>query len=49
MLEKTQEVIKKHMETVQQVACLLGENAAFTDAMLRTVMDAYKKDDKKPL
>ena len=50
MLEKTQEVIKKHMETVQQVACLLGENAAFTDATLRTVMEAYKKNDqKKPL
>lgn len=49
MLEKTQEVIKKHMETVQQVACLLGENAAFTDATLRTVMEAYKKDDQKPL
>ena len=45
MLEKTQEVIKKHMETVQQVACLLGENAAFTDATLRTVMEAYKKQD----
>ena len=50
MLEKTQEVIKKHMETVQQVACLLGENAAFTDATLRSVMEAYKKNDqKKPL
>ena len=50
VIEKTQEVIKKHMETVQQVACLLGENAAFTDATLRTVMEAYKKNDqKKPL
>lgn len=40
VLEKTNEVIKKHMETVQQVACLLGENAAFTDSTLRTIMDA---------
>lgn len=36
---------KKTQETVQQVACLLGENAAFTDATLRTVMEAYKKQD----
>ncbi|MEG2555238.1 MAG: [Fe-Fe] hydrogenase large subunit C-terminal domain-containing protein [Odoribacter sp.] len=40
MLEKTREVIQKHMATVQEVACLLGENAAFTDATLRTVMEA---------
>lgn len=49
MLEKTQEVIKKHMETVQQVACLLGENAAYTDATLRTVMEAYKKNERNTL
>ncbi|MDL2231245.1 4Fe-4S binding protein [Porphyromonadaceae bacterium OttesenSCG-928-L07] len=50
MLEKTREVIKNHMATVQQVACLLGENSAFTDATLRSIMDAYKDDDyKKPL
>lgn len=29
MLEKTQEVIKKHMETVQQVACFAGEKCRF--------------------
>lgn len=40
MLEKTQEVIRNYMNTVQQVACLLGENAAFTDATLRSVMEA---------
>lgn len=40
MLEQTREVIRKHMATVQQVACLLGENAAFTDATLRAVMQA---------
>lgn len=44
MLEKTQEVIRKHMETVQQVACLLGENAAFADATLRAVMEAASKN-----
>ena len=45
MLEKTQEVIRKHMATVQEVACLLGENAAFTDATLRSVMEAVGKEE----
>lgn len=40
MLEQTREVIRKHMATVQEVACLLGENAAYTDATLRAVMQA---------
>ena len=40
MLEQTQEVIRKYMSTVQQVACLLGENAAYTDTTLRSVMAA---------
>lgn len=40
VLEQTREVIRKHMATVQQVACLLGENAAYTDATLRSVMSA---------
>lgn len=47
MLEQTQEVIRKYMHTVQQVACLLGENAAYTDATLRSVMagvPAAKRD-----
>lgn len=47
MMEKTKEVIKKHMETVQQVACLLGENAAFTDSTLRSLMETYKEQDNK--
>ena len=46
MLEQTREVIRKHMATVQQVACLLGENAAYTDATLRAVMSATEKNDK---
>lgn len=40
--EKTQEVIRKHMETVRQIACLLGENAAYTDATLRSVLEGMK-------
>lgn len=45
MLEKTREVIVNHMTTVQQVAGLLGENAAFTDATLRSVMEAFTTGD----
>ena len=43
ILEKTQEVVRKYMATVQEVACLLGENAAFTDATLRSIMEAGEK------
>lgn len=42
MLEKTEDVIRKHMDTVQQIACLLGENAAYTDSTLRAVMESMQ-------
>ena len=47
MLDKTREVIRNHMATVQQVAGLLGENAAFTDATLRSIIEAYDNDNKE--
>lgn len=40
--EKIQEVIQKHMAIIQQVACLLGENAAFSDTVLRSVIETLK-------
>lgn len=40
VLEKTSDVIRKHMATVQEVARILGENAAFTDYTLRSVIDS---------
>lgn len=43
MLEQTREVIRQYMSTVQQVACLLGENAAYTDTTLRSVMAATEE------
>ncbi|MDR1056318.1 MAG: 4Fe-4S binding protein [Prevotellaceae bacterium] len=49
IIEKTREVIKNHMSTVQQVASLLGENAAFTDSVLRAVIDVYDKDENKKI
>ena len=42
MMGKTKEVISKHMETVQKIACLLGENASYTDATLRSIMETMK-------
>lgn len=47
VLEKTKDVIKNHMATVQQVAHLLGENAAFTDSTLKSIIDSYKEEEKK--
>lgn len=47
MVEQTREVIRKHMATVQQVACLLGENAAYTDATLRAVMQSMNEKEKR--
>lgn len=43
MVEKTEEVIRNHMETVRRIACLLGENAAYTDATLRAILEGMKK------
>lgn len=45
--EKIQEVIQKHMSTVQQVACLLGENAAFSDTILRSVIETLQDNHEK--
>lgn len=45
--EKIQDVIQKHMDTVQQVACLLGENAAFSDTILRSVAETLKDNHEK--
>lgn len=42
--KRTREVIRQNMKTVQQVAYLLGENAAFTDSMLNSILD--KKEDE---
>ena len=50
IIEKTKEVVKNHMATVQQVAGLLGENAAFTDVTLRAIIDVYNLEkDKNPI
>lgn len=47
MTEKTREVIRRHITTVQEVARLLGENAAFTDSTLRSVIDTLDTEEGK--
>lgn len=47
MLEKTKEVIRNHMTTVQKVAGLLGENAAYTDSTLRSIIAAYAAEESE--
>jgi hypothetical protein len=40
MIQKAQEVIKKNLETVQQIAYLLGENAAESEVILNSIIQA---------
>jgi iron only hydrogenase large subunit-like protein len=45
VVKRTREVIRQNMKTVQQVAYLLGENAAFTDSMLNSILDKGDNED----
>lgn len=45
ILERAREVIRNHMSTVQKVAGLLGENAAYTDSTLRSIIEAYDQKE----
>ncbi|MBI9095016.1 MAG: 4Fe-4S dicluster domain-containing protein [Sphaerochaeta sp.] len=42
VIKKAESVIQKSLETVQQIASLLGENAADTEIMLNSLIDAFK-------
>ena len=44
--KRTREVIQKNMETVHQIAFLLGENASFTDSLLNSILEPEKGDDE---
>ncbi|OFY12549.1 MAG: hypothetical protein A2X11_04290 [Bacteroidetes bacterium GWE2_42_24] len=39
--DRVQQVITQNMKVVQQIAFLLGENAAFTETMLNSVIDSH--------
>lgn len=38
MIEKAQEVIRKNLQTVQQIASLPGENAAESEVILNSII-----------
>ena len=42
VVKKADAVIQKSLETVQQIASLLGENAAETEIMLNSLVDAFQ-------
>lgn len=44
VVSQAQEVIRRNLSTVQQIASLMGENAAETEAMLNSIIDAYGAD-----
>lgn len=41
VIHKTQEVIRRHLETVQKIAYLLGENASESEIMLSQIIDSF--------
>lgn len=41
IINKTQEVIRKNLTTVQQIAYLLGENAAETEVILNSIIESF--------
>jgi iron only hydrogenase large subunit-like protein len=47
VLEHTQQVIKQNMEVVQKIAFLLGENASFTESMLKSILESHKDSKNK--
>jgi hypothetical protein len=44
IIQKTQAVIDKHLSTVQQIACLLGENAAESEVLLNSIIEIYSAE-----
>lgn len=46
MIQRTRQVIRENLATVQQIACLLGENASRTEAILNSIVTAA--DESKP-
>ncbi len=42
VIDKARKVIARNLETVQQIACLLGENAAESEIVLNSIVDMFK-------
>jgi iron only hydrogenase large subunit-like protein len=44
-VERAREIIKKNVSVVQQIAFLLGENAAESEAILNSIIESYTEGD----
>jgi iron only hydrogenase large subunit-like protein/uncharacterized Fe-S cluster-containing protein len=42
VIKRVEQVIRKNLETVQQIAYLLGENASETEVTLNSILDSFK-------
>jgi hypothetical protein len=47
VINRAREVIKENLETVQQIAFLLGESASKTEKILSSIIDAQKLGSKE--
>ena len=45
VISQAQKVISKNLSTVQQIAFLLGENAADTESMLNSIIESFGGSD----
>lgn len=45
VVKRTRQVIEKNLATVQRIAFLLGENAAETEGILKSVIDSFGAED----
>ncbi len=48
IIRRAREVIQKHLTTVQQIAYLLGENAAESEMTLNEIVQSFSPDDVEP-
>jgi iron only hydrogenase large subunit-like protein len=49
VMRRAEDVIQKNLQSVQQIASLLGENAADTEIMLSSMIDLFEKPHKQEL
>jgi hypothetical protein len=45
IISRAQQVIQKNLKTVQQIAFLLGENAAQSEITLNSIVESFAPDD----
>jgi hypothetical protein len=45
IISRAREVIEKNMKTVQQIAYLLGENAADSEIILNSIVDSFTPEE----